>query len=176
MDSFTELAGARRSCRKFAAGGVVDRRQMEQIMRAATLSPSAGNSQPWRYVAVDDPHRVSQLAACVADGENSFCSDASAFVVVMEDKRDFKTNLQYQKFMGIDIGLSVAHLLLAAADLGIASFIIGSFNERKLKTLLGIPKTRRIKLVVALGREAGDVEPGQKHRRPFEQTVTYNKF
>lgn len=180
MRSFSELAAQRQSCRKFFPGRAIEREKLEEALRAAVLSPSAGNSQPWRYVAVDEPQRVRQLGECLADiEENGFCRDASAFVVVMEEKSGFGKklgqSLYNQKFIGIDIGLSVAHIILAAADLGLASCVIGAFNERKVKTLLGIPKTRRLKLIIALGYDTDNIIR-EKLRRPFEETVTYNKF
>ena len=176
MKSFLELALQRCSCRKFKPDTAIPREQLENIMRAAIASPSACNEQPWRYVVVDEAQRVKQLAECIGDKQNDFCKDASAFIVVLESKREFdREALQSMKYTGMDIGISVAHIILAAEDEGASSCIIGSFNERKIKTLLGIPKTRRMRLVVALGCRAEDSAP-TKERCPFDEKVTFNKF
>ena len=176
MNSFLELAVKRCSCRKFKIGCTIPRDIVERIMKSAVAAPSSCNEQPWRYVVVDDPQRVSQLAECITDSRNAFCKDASAFIVVMESKREFdREALQSMKYIGMDIGISVAHIILAAADEDVASCIIGSFNERKIKTLLGIPKTRRMRLIIALGY-SDEQSLSEKERRPFEQSVTFNKF
>lgn len=176
MKSFLELAIERCSCRKFETDRAIPRELLENIMSAAVAAPSSFNEQPWRYVVVDETQRVKQLAECINDDKSGFCKDASAFVVVMESKREFdREALQSMKYIGIDIGISVSHIILAAADEGIASCILGSFNERKIKTLLGIPKTRRMRLVIALGYST-EQSHAEKERRPFEESVTFNRF
>ena len=180
MRSFLDLAYKRHSCRNFCCGKTIEREKLTDIMRAAVAAPSAGNSQPWRYIAVDEPARVSQMANCIADDEKKFCQNAAAFIVVMEDKGGFVGNIgesiRNQRFIGIDLGASVAHILLAITDLELGGCVIGSFNERKIKTLLGIPKTRRIKLIIAVGFDDESEIYREKKRRPFEETVTFNKF
>lgn len=151
------------------------------ILQAAALSPSACNSQPWRYIAVDEPQRVEQVAQCLQDsGMNKFAGKATAFVVAIEGKQNLTAkvgeSLKNQKFSGIDLGLSVAHLVLAAEALGLSSCILGWFNERKLKMLLGIPKTRRIRLVVALGYAMADDVLRDKQRKKFDEVISFNKF
>ena len=151
------------------------------ILQAAVLSPSACNSQPWRYIAVDEPQRVEQLAQCVQDtGMNKFAANATAFVVALEGKQNLTAkvgeSLKNQKYSGVDLGLSVAHLVLTAQDLGLASCILGWFNERKIKMLLGIPKTRRIRLVIALGYAMPNDPLREKQRKKFDEVVSFNKF
>ena len=101
-------------------------------------------------------------------------------MVVIEGRQNFTArmggSLTNQPFSGIAIGLSVAHLILAAADQGLASCVVGWFNERKIKMLLGIPKTRRVRLVVSLGYAAGDDALREKDRKAFDEIVTFNHF
>ena len=181
MDTQLGLAQGRQSCRNFDPARPVEREKLTACLEAARLSPSACNSQPWRYIAVDEPERLPQLAACLQEtGLNRFTENARAFVVVIEGRQNFTArmggSLKNQPFSGIDIGLSVAHLILAAADQGLASCVVGWFNERKIKMLLGIPKTRRVRLVVSLGYAAGDDALREKDRKAFDEIVTFNHF
>ena len=48
-----EAIRTRRSIRKYAPGDVSPE-DLETILRAAMMAPSAGNAQPWRFVVVDD--------------------------------------------------------------------------------------------------------------------------
>ena len=57
-------------------------------MKAAVAAPSSCNEQPWRYVVVNEKQRVIQLADAITDVRNGFCKDASAFIVVLERKRE----------------------------------------------------------------------------------------
>ena len=181
MGDLLSLIRHRQSCRNFDPARSVEKEKLIDILQAAALSPSACNSQPWRYIAVDEPQRVEQVAQCLQDsGMNKFTGKATAFVVAIEGKQNLTAkvgeSLKNQKFSGIDLGLSIAHLVLAAEDVGLSSCILGWFNERKLKMLLGIPKTRRIRLVVALGYAMADDAVREKQRKKFDEVVSFNKF
>ncbi|MDF3004683.1 MAG: nitroreductase [Oscillospiraceae bacterium] len=181
MGDLLSLIRHRQSCRNFDPARFVEKEKLIDILQAAALSPSACNSQPWRYIAVDEPQRVEQVAQCLQDsGMNKFTGKATAFVVAIEGKQNLTAkvgeSLKNQKFSGIDLGLSIGHLVLAAEDLGLSSCILGWFNERKLKMLLGIPKTRRIRLVVALGYAMADDVLREKQRKKLDEVISFNKF
>lgn len=181
MSELLSLIRRRQSCRNYDRTRIVERDKLIDVLDAAILSPSACNSQPWRYIAVDEPQRVEQLAKCVQDtGMNKFAQNATAFIIAIEGNQNLTAkvgeSIKNQKYSGIDLGLSIAHLVLTATDLGLASCILGWFNERKIKMLLGIPKTRRIRLVVALGYASpGDVLR-EKQRKEFDDVVSFNKY
>lgn len=148
---------------------------MDTLLGLAQGRQSCRNFDPAR------PVEREKLAACLQEtGLNRFTENARAFVVVIEGRQNFTArmggSLKNQPFSGIDIGLSVAHLILAAADQGLASCVVGWFNERKIKMLLGIPKTRRVRLVVSLGYAAGDDALREKDRKAFDEIVTFNHF
>ncbi len=179
MDTLLELAQTRQSCRNFDPDRPVEREKLITCLQAACISPSACNSQPWRYIAVDEPARLLQLAACLQEtGLNRFTENARAFVVVLEGRQNFGAkmggSLKNQPFSGIDIGLSVAHFILCATDQGLGSCVMGWFNERKIKMLLGIPKTRRVRLVIALGYAAPDDPLREKDRKGWDEMVSFN--
>ena len=50
---FIELAASRRSIRKYD-GRNIERRKLERCIEAARYAPSACNSQPWKFILVDD--------------------------------------------------------------------------------------------------------------------------
>ncbi len=52
-DTLNNLLAWRRDVRRFL-GNPVDGSLLEELLDAACLSPSVGNSQPWRFVTVDD--------------------------------------------------------------------------------------------------------------------------
>ena len=71
--SFMELANNRQSERSFTSQEV-SRKDLLKCLQAAQLAPSACNSQPWKFIVLDNPQIVKQAAAAVADnpmGENS---------------------------------------------------------------------------------------------------------
>ncbi len=55
-----ELFRWRRDVRRFRRDPI-DRMTLEQLLRTSALAPSVGNSQPWRFVVVDDPTRRARV-------------------------------------------------------------------------------------------------------------------
>lgn len=171
----------RQSCRKFDSQQAVEREKLTTILECARIAPSACNGQPWRFVAVDEPQRLEQLALCMQEGGlNAFANDAGAFIVVIEEKGNISSivggAIKNQHFSGLDIGIAVSHIMIAAQMQGLSSCAIGWFNERKIKMLLKIPKTKRIRLIVALGYAQKDDAQRPKLRKPMEEIVSFNKY
>ena len=170
----------RQSCRNFA-GGTVSREAIDTCLEAACLAPSACNAQPWRFVVVDDPQHVAKVSKYVQDsGMNRFAEGCSAFVVIVEGSQNLParvgSGLKNQKYSSIDIGIATAHFVLAATEQDIATCILGWFNEWGLKTLLNIPKMRRIRLVIAMGTAAPDDPLRNKVRKPAKEVISYNRY
>lgn len=61
MELFEALF-TRRSIRKYTAEPV-SREDVRTMLKAAMLSPSAGNRQPWHFVVVDDRATLDRIAA-----------------------------------------------------------------------------------------------------------------
>ena len=51
---FHKLVNVRESCRKYDPRAV-NREDIVRIIEACRLAPSACNSQPWRFIVVDEP-------------------------------------------------------------------------------------------------------------------------
>jgi nitroreductase len=74
----------------------------------------------------------------------------------------------------IDIGIATENICLQANAEGIGSCIIGWFDERQLRKLLEIPKSKRVELIITLGYSLS--EQREKRRKPEGETVSYNKY
>jgi 5,6-dimethylbenzimidazole synthase len=76
-----ELFAWRRDVRRFRSDPLPDG-VLERLLEQATLSPSVGLSQPWRFVIVDDPARriavIDNFKSCNADALNSYSGDQAA--------------------------------------------------------------------------------------------------
>ncbi|MBE6236338.1 MAG: hypothetical protein E7112_08930 [Bacteroidales bacterium] len=64
---FERLILTRQSDRKYASDPV-DREDILKCLEAARMSPSACNSQPWKFIVVDDKAKLAEMAD--AAGEN----------------------------------------------------------------------------------------------------------
>ena len=82
MDFF-ELINKRESCRNFNKEKKVETQLLEKCVQWASLAPSACNSQPWSFVAVNEEKTAEKIAESVQGGGfNPYASQAPAFIVV----------------------------------------------------------------------------------------------
>jgi len=178
--NFLELVRRRQSTRKFMPGRRIPREILERGLEAARLAPSACNSQPWAFVVADDPEQVRALAQAACGhapyGMNWFAMDASALVAVVTEKMKLAARLGAQ-FRGVpyslvDLGSACEHLVLQAAEDGVASCWLGWFDEGAVKRALGIPRGHKVDLLICLGYAADEtVRP--KNRKPLAEIRRY---
>ncbi len=177
---FLELAAHRQSARKYEPGRRIPREILDRCLEAARLAPSACNSQPWSFVVVDDPAQVRALAeeACGRPpfAMNKFAADSSALVAVVTEKMKLAARLGAQfrgvQYSLVDVGIACEHLVLQAAEDGIASCWLGWFNERAVKRRLSIPRRKKVDLLICLGY-AADGKIRDKIRRPLDDIRRY---
>lgn len=181
MNRFLELAKSRRSIR-FYNKRDLPRRELELCVEAARQSPSACNSQPWKFIIVDDPKVKKSVAETLSSkpySMNTFASEAAAYIVMVSESMKFSAwagskllNMDYKR---IDIGIACAHLVLQAQELGIGSCILGWFNEGKLKKILNIPRSKRIELVISMGYP-GKYISKEKNLKDKKEVLAFNGY
>lgn len=177
--SFLELARARHSVREYQ-DRPVERGKIERCIEAARLAPSACNSQPWRFIVIDDPAlrgRVARETFSETVTFNRFVMSAPVIVVIVCERgkisAQFGSLLKNKRFNLIDIGIAAEHVCLQAAEEQLGTCILGWFNEARIKQILGIPRLKRIGLLIALGYPANHTR-NAKTRKPLDQILTYN--
>ena len=177
--NFLELVSRRQSVRRYAPGRRIPREVLDRCLEAARLAPSACNSQPWSFVVVDDPEQVRALAEAACGhapyAMNKFAMDASALVAVVTEKMKLAARLGAQfrgvQYSLVDVGIACEHLVLQAAEDRLGSCWIGWFNERVVKSRLGIPSGKKVDLLICLGYAADF--PREKVRKPLDEVRRY---
>lgn len=178
--NFLELVNRRQSVRRYAPGKRIPREVLDRCLEAARLAPSACNSQPWSFVVVDDPEKVRALAEASCGhppyGMNHFAADTSAIVVVVTEKMKWAARIGAQfrgvQYSLVDIGIACEHLVLQAAEEGLGSCWLGWFDERAVKLRLGIPRAKKVDLLICLGH-AADEPLRTKNRKPLDDIRRY---
>lgn len=180
--NYFELIAARQSGRSYDSTRPVEREKLVKILEAGAIAPSACNSQPWRFVAIDDKEmaaKVPHLLQRENDPINRFTNDCLAFIIICEAHAVLMTSMRdttpSQKYAQLDLGIATAHMTLAATELGLDSCILGCFNEEALKELFGIPEELKIRLVMSVGY-GKDSTLRPKKRNKFEDVVHFNNW
>ncbi len=170
MNNFFELIEKRESCRSYT-GESIEKETLIKCIEAARLAPSACNGQPWQFYVITNPDIKSKLVKLTQASSNN----ASAFIVVLEEKPKLQTkivnNLKNQEYTQVDIGIASSHICLAATELGLSTCMLGWFNEDKIKELLNINSSKRIRLIMSVGYSAKE-EPLKKTRKSLDKILT----
>ena len=179
---FIDLINKRQSVREYSIREV-EAAKIEKCIEAARLAPSASNSQPWKFIIVNDEHLVKEVAAATFSSLvsfNKFTLQAPVLLVMVIEKPSVITQvgsfLKNREFPLIDIGIAAEHFCLQAAELGLGTCMMGWFGEKSIKKLLGIPKNKRLGLVISLGYASEDYPLREKIRKEKTAVLSYNKY
>ena len=161
----------RRSTQSFASDPV-EKDQLERILHAGRLAPSAKNRQEWRFIVARKDEVLENLRDAAFRQENA----ATAPIIVAA----CTTNIDYHMPNGqlsypIDISLAVGFMMLQATHEGLGSCCISTFDEQEVKELLSVPFQMRVVLLLAIGHSA-DGELPERSRKSLKQIVSYNHW
>ena len=174
---FREVLSRRQSCRAYDPARPVSKEDILACIEAAGLAPSACNSQPYHFTVCGGSFGKAVAKACTGMGMNQFALDAPCTIVVEEAAYNATaaagSKFKGQDYRSIDIGLAVSQLVLEAQNRGLATCILGWFDEKKLKALLGTEA--HIRLVITLGYAKEGDPLRKKSRKELEKIVEFKE-
>lgn len=175
---FSELITLRQSDRKYC-DAPVEKEKILRCIEAARMAPSACNSQPWKFVIVDDPDLKTELAESAASIiMNKFTYQAPIMVAVVLEKMNLTSTMgsviKDKEYSLMDVGMAVNQFCLQAAEQGLGTCILGWFNEPKVKKILKVPDKKRVPLLISLGYPAGKTR--KKSRKSAEEMSSWNEY
>ncbi len=150
MELFNAIYG-RRSIRSFTSEPVSES-DVEAMLRAAMAAPSAGNEQPWHFVAIDD-----RIILDVIPKFHPYATalNSATFAVVVCGDLSLE---RYEGFWVQDCSAAIQNLLLAIHGLGLGAVWLAGYpvedRVENLRKLLGIPKGVIPLAIIAIGHPA----------------------
>ena len=181
-NEFFEFLVSRQSVRGYS-DKFVEPEKLTRCLEAARMSPSACNAQPWKFVVVTDTQLKKKLAEFTSSGNfgqmNQFTDQVPVFVVIVRESPNLSsrigTLLKDKPYTLMDIGIVALQFCLQATAEGLGTCILGWFNEKKVKKLLQIPKSKRAELIITLGYSSSTtIRP--KIRKKLEEICCYNQY
>jgi nitroreductase len=190
---FWNVIKSRRSVRKFRPEAVPDK-DIEKMIEAASLAPSSGGQQPWKFLVIRDKDKIHQMKeACVKEalaeydrrGEKPEAREqaetgyrnriggyftAPVFIVVLTDN-----SAPYPEYSHWDGPLAAGYLLLAARALGYGTvFITDSISDQVTKEVLHIPSRYTRVCITPVGIP---VEwPSSRAKKKLEEFIAYENL
>lgn len=143
----------RRSYRKFDEEKEISKEDIDGILSSIKFASCANNRQFLRFISVESKDKVLEIfdntkwAASLPNdaGRPKEGERPVYFIAILSDKE------KKLKFDGVDQGLVISNLTLAAAERGIGSCIIGSVLDEKMREILSYDDRYTCNLVVAFG-------------------------
>lgn len=187
---FKELVLKRYSCRKFQ-DIPVKREKIVRCIESCRVSPSACNTQPWKFLIIDKPELKQKTTEAATSGIyrlNKFIQSAPVIILVLADKGSFLTRMgslvRNTRFYLMDIGIVCEHIVLQATELGLGTCYVGWFNEKAVKKLLDIPRNLEIPLIICMGYPEDNhklKDPVRRHagsetRKPINSILLFNEY
>ena len=177
-----ELLKHRKSIRDFL-DTPVEREKIIMCLEAARVAPSACNSQPWKFIIVDNrelKNKLCQMAFSGIYSVNSFGKMAPVIVAVVSEKSKFLATIggmfRGTRYYLIDIGIACEHFVLQAEELGLGTCWIGWFNEPAAKSLLNVPASKKIDVLIALGYYDKEKLGPEHGREPLDKISSFNSY
>jgi nitroreductase len=165
--TFLKLAESRFSCRKFTSAGV-EPCDIDQILQAAIAAPTAMNKQPLHVWVVKSPEALLKLKEAT-----QYTYDAPVvFMVGCDPSKAWVRKYDGKNGAEVDAAIVGTHIMMEAADLGLGSVWVGSFDPAKIKTLF--PQTAGYEMVALFPVGHPAVETSSLHavRKPKEEFVS----
>jgi len=169
---FYDVVRNRRSYRVYKPD-MPEKKTVEKILDAARLAPTWANMQGVHYIVVQESDNVKALWEAI--GQNTKFVEAPMFIVGLISEKGSGTNLNGEKYYGVDFGICFEHLILAAAAEGLATCWIGWFSEDKIKKVLDIPQKYKVMSITPLGfpvKQKSEVTD----RKSLKEIVHYENF
>jgi nitroreductase len=180
MMTFTELLKNRRAIRDFQVKEIsLD--TVKEILRDATMAPSASHGQPCQFIIINNRETIKQLSDeskknLLRDFAENKASLDPGYVNVLKDQN---FNVFYNapcliyvvgpdavSSVVIDCTLAVSYIMFAAASRGLGTCWIGLgmfIRDPKTKALLGIPDGCSIVAPIILGYPKTIPAPPERH-------------
>ena len=188
----------RRSIRKYKSQNI-NNEQIEKIVNAARLAPSAKNRQPWKYIVYRDISKdklldvmeeglkkeqaehllLSKSAFGLPDAFNTLriMREAPAIIIVMNTngKSPYKVISTDERVTEIcdslSIGASIENMILKATEIGLGTLWIANtcFAYDALMEYIGLPG----QLIGAVAVGYADEQPKERPRKTLLEIMEY---
>lgn len=137
-----------------------------KVMESCRLTASGMNKQHWRFILIQEPQHIQQLALDSTTGK--WVANCDFAIIVLTDP-----TLTFHK---IDAGRVLQDMQLAAWNYGVASRVFTGVNMESLYRDFGIPEQLSATVIAGFGYPAKKITGRRKARMPLEEIFSMEKY
>lgn len=169
-----EIIRNRRSIRAFSKRELPEE-AAEVLVRAASMAPSAGNLQPWEFIAVRRTETKKRLADA-AYGQFFIAEAPLVFVVcAVPGRSSWRYGRRGSDLYCIqDTAAAIQNLLLTATANGLGGCWVGAFDEKGAAKAVVAPEDVRPVAIIPIGYPAE--APRAPPRRPVKEILHLEQY
>jgi nitroreductase len=154
----------------------LDPDDLRKIVQAGLDAPSGKNEQTTRFVVVNDPDLVAQIASM--HPSNKAFRQAKAFIVCLIDTEP-EAIYAGDHFQIEDCSAAVQNMLLAVTAMGYAAVWIDGWlrvegHAETIGQLMGAPADKVVRILLPIGLPK--YPPRGPEKKPFEQRAWFNSY
>lgn len=167
---FMEVLKERYSCKKFD-GRKISKEQLDAILKAGRLAPTAKNLQEQKIYVVQSDEGLAKI-----DRITPCRYGAGTVLLVAFDRENVFVYPGGKRDSGVEDATIVAtHMLLAAKAVGVESCWINFFDPEAAAEELHLPANEEVLMLLDLGYAAECAGPLANHsqRKELSETVKY---
>ncbi|PPH03982.1 nitroreductase [Rathayibacter sp. AY1F6] len=175
-----DVLAERWSPRSYDASATVSDETLASLLEAARWSPSASNSQPWRFiVARRGTDEFDRIVATLAGFNGAWAGSAAVLVVALAETIDSEG--KPRPWAVYDLGQSIAHLSVQAHHEGLHVHQMAGFDKDAVRAAFGVDERFDPVTIAAVGVAADadalanetlrERETAPRTRLPLEELV-----
>ncbi|WP_371368150.1 nitroreductase family protein [Sporomusa rhizae] len=161
----TEAIRARRSIRKFKPEAQIPQEQIDMLMEAAMMAPSAINTRPWEFVVVKNKDKFNEIIQVHPYSRMLLTASLCIVVCGLPDEQSGLSAGFYPQ----DCAAATQNILLQATDLGLGTCWCGVYPiKERVEGLRKVLKVTSVPFnLIAVGvpdevcRPRGFFDPGK---------------
>ncbi|MBP5617436.1 MAG: nitroreductase family protein [Elusimicrobiaceae bacterium] len=169
--TFTELARARYSVRKFA-DKPIESEKLNAVLQAARLAPTAKNLQAYHIYVVQSPEGMEKMRTLTP------CHYGAPVVLIFtkDTQQEWHHPQEPQRTSGVqDASIVATHVMFAATEQGLGTCWLNFFSQPAVSRAYHLPAHEIPVLLMPIGYVADDCAPADRHqeRKELDDLVTY---
>jgi nitroreductase len=139
-----------------------------KILESARLTGSSLNTQPWRFIVIQNKDNLKKLSHDSTSGK--WISGANFAIIILTNP--------YFRFHLIDAGKVVQNMQLAAWNYGVGSALFTGIEEDHIRKDFSIPIDYKPVIVVGFGypKKKIDGKTKKKNRLTMHELVSFEEY
>jgi nitroreductase len=171
---FLDLAKKRHSVRSYRPDKV-NQEDLEYILEAGRVAPSAVNYQPWKFLVIQEEKNLEAIYGLY---HRDWFRQAPLVIVLIADHSQSWYRADGKDHADIDLAIAADHMTLAAADRGLGTCWVCNFDKEKTIKHLNLAPHLEPVVLLPVGYQAseGDSTRHKAKRKPVEEIVFFERL